>query len=239
MVLLPDSLFPNDPPIAIEALDVPEDADRDDIPEDLEEGDLINLDDLRAQLRLATEADPDCALIREAFRNSGIPPFKTALSEWEDRDGILYFKKRIFLPGDLNLKQRIVKAHHFPRLMGHPGARKTLVLVKRLFWWPGMSHFVSEYVRGCAFCQQSKVNTHPTIPPTIPIEADKKANPFSTITMDFITGLPQSKGYDALLVIVDYDCSKGIILIPCTTTIGAVGTAKLIFEHVVRRFGLP
>ena len=44
--------------------------------------------------------------------------------------------------------------------------------------------------------------------------------------------LPPSKRYDSLMVVVDYDLSKGIILIPCTKNIDALETIDA--HHVLR-----
>lgn len=109
----------------------------------------------------------------------------------------------------------------------------------RFYWWPRMSVFIKNFVEGCALCQQNKVNTHPTTPPLMPIKADKDALPFSTVSMDFITDLPESMGFTALYVIVDHNLSKGIVLIPCTKEETALSTATLFHDHVYRRFGLP
>ena len=57
--------------------------------------------------------------------------------------------------------------------------------------------------------------------------------------MDFITDLPESNGYNALYVVVDHDLTKAIVLIPCTKTVDAIGTARLYHDNVYRRFGLP
>ena len=102
-----------------------------------------------------------------------------------------------------------------------------------------MHTFVKNYVQGCALCQQMKVNTHPSTPPLAPIKADPHAYPFSTVTMDFITDLPESNGYNALYVVVDHNLTKAIVLIPCTKTIDVIGTARLYHDNVYRRFGLP
>ena len=102
-----------------------------------------------------------------------------------------------------------------------------------------MNHYIKEYIRGCALCQQMKVNTHPTVPPIQPIQPRANAQPFHTVTMDFITGLPPSKGFDSLMVVVDHDVTKAIVLIPCTKTIDALGTATFYLHNVFRRFGLP
>jgi hypothetical protein len=73
----------------------------------------------------------------------------------------------------------------------------------------------------------------------MPIKADQDALPFSTISMDFITDLPESNHFTALLVIVDHNLFKGVILIPCTKEETALTTAELYHQHVYRRYGLP
>jgi hypothetical protein len=61
---------------------------------------------------------------------------------------------------------------------------------------------------------------------------------WATISMDWITGLPKSNGYDAILTVVD-KLSKRPKYIPTQSTHTAVDTAKIFFEHVVRHHGLP
>ena len=43
--------------------------------------------------------------------------------------------------------------------------------------------------------------------------------PFTYITMDLITELPRSEGYDAILTIVDHRCICAAIFLPCITNI--------------------
>jgi len=75
--------------------------------------------------------------------------------------------------------------------------------------------------------------------PLFKIPLDLDAKPFSHVTMDLITGLPNSKGYDAILTIVDHECSQGAIFLPCSTTITGPQIAKLYLDHIYRWFGLP
>jgi len=60
-----------------------------------------------------------------------------------------------------------------------------------------------EYIKGCATCQMTKVNTQPTRPPLFPIYSEINALPFQTISLDFIVKLPVSDGYDTILTITD------------------------------------
>ncbi|KAI5116924.1 hypothetical protein M0805_009909 [Coniferiporia weirii] len=84
-----------------------------------------------------------------------------------------------------------------------------------------------------------KINTHPTRPPLLPIPAEPTMLPFQSVSMDFITDLPLSNHYDSIMVVVDHDSSKGIVLIPCTKTLDALGTAKLYHDNIYKHFGLP
>ena len=91
-----------------------------------------------------------------------------------------------------------------------------------------MAVFVQNYVVVCATCQQTKINIHSTVPPLMPIPAKPNAYPFETTLVDFITDLPPSNSFDALMVIADHDTTKGVIFAPCMKTIGALGTTHLI-----------
>ena len=41
--------------------------------------------------------------------------------------------------------------------------------LKRDFWWPSLRQDIEQYVKGCAICQENKINTRPLKPAMIPI----------------------------------------------------------------------
>ena len=86
-------------------------------------------------------------------------------------------------------------------------------------------------------CQQNKVNTHPVCPPLNP-NPSSTSLPFKQLSVDLITDLPEVCGIDSILVMVDHGLTKGVIIIPCSKTIDAVGVGKLLFTHVFKRFGI-
>ena len=95
---------------------------------------------------------------------------------------------------------------------------------------------IKQYVKGCASCQANKNNNQLLKPAMIPI-APEHTLPFQTVSMDFITKLPQAGGkYDTILTITDHDCSKAVIFIPCQETITAEGVATLYMKWVFPRF---
>ncbi|THG92682.1 hypothetical protein EW145_g8625, partial [Phellinidium pouzarii] len=166
-------------------------------------------------------------------------PFKFSLDDWTTDSDLLLFRKCIYIPDNKDLKQQILHLFHDLPSFGHPGIFKTTSLIRQHYWWPGLTIFVKNFINGCAACQQMKINTHPTTPPLTPIPADPSALPFQSVSIDFITNLPLSNSFDSLMVIVDHDSSKGIVLCPCNKTIDALGTALLYHQNVYRRFGLP
>lgn len=168
-------------------------------------------------------------------------PVWTKLVDWSTThpNSLLRFQGRIYVPPSDALRCDVVHLYHNLPSAGHPSKWKTFQNVSRDFWWPGQYRFIQRYVEGCALCQQFKVNMHPTHPPLHPIATSTSAYPFSCTTMDFITGLPDSNGYNALLVLVDHDCSWGVILHPCTDKYDALDMVKAIHNTVYRWFGLP
>ena len=108
----------------------------------------------------------------------------------------------------------------------HPGHHGTLNCLTDLYWWPNMTKFVHQYVNGCLPCQQAKINTHPSQPSLSLLETAQ--HPFQFISMDFITDLPPTKGFDSILTVVDQGLMKAIHLIPCSKTTDAAQLVQLL-----------
>jgi hypothetical protein len=73
----------------------------------------------------------------------------------------------------------------------------------------------------------------------MPITVKEQAPPFVTIALDLITDLPPSQGYNSILTIMDHNCSKAVIFLPCLKTITGEGIAHLYMQHVFPHFGVP
>jgi len=140
---------------------------------------------------------------------------------------------------DNDLRRGVTSLFHDHETAGHAGITKTLQLIAPYYWWPRMKILVTEYIKGCATCQMTKVNTHPAHPPMFPITPTENACPFETVAMDFITKLPLSGGYDTILTITNTDCSKASVFIPCNETIDSEGVALLYLNNVIPHYGIP
>lgn len=171
---------------------------------------------------------------------------QSQLKEWANKyyltkkkDGVWYKETALVVPEEERDRRTILETYHDALTSGHPGAAKTLRAVNRDYWWPEIRRYVQEYIRGCAKCQENKTNTHPNKPPLQPITPDSQAQPFSTISVDFIVKLPESNGYNTILTITDHDCTKSVILLPCREEMGSLEVAKLYLERVFPFTGLP
>jgi hypothetical protein len=105
--------------------------------------------------------------------------------------------------------------------------------------WPNLHKDVEDYVKGCATCQAVKTITHRNVPPITPIGPKEDTTPFATITVDFITKLPESRGCDTILTITDHDSTKAVILIPCREDMGSEEVARLFRDHAFPYTGIP
>ena len=100
-----------------------------------------------------------------------------------------------------------------------------------------MSDSVQLYVKTCEFCQRNKASNLKKA--GLLQSLDIPDYPWQSCSMDFITQLPEtSKGYDALMVVVDR-LTRMTILIPTYTHVTAPEAARLFFEYIFKDHGMP
>jgi len=75
--------------------------------------------------------------------------------------------------------------------------------------------------------------------PLLRFDTHAEEGPFQYMSMNLITDLPRSKGYDAILTVVNQGCSEATKFIPCNKTIEAEGVAREYLCHLVPWLGLP
>ena len=99
-----------------------------------------------------------------------------------------------------------------------------------------MSRNIKKYIGTCDICQKAKPRRHAPVRmlQLIPIPSQ----PFEVVTMDFIPELPECKGYDNILVIVD-KLTKYAMFIPTTTAVTERETAKLFFHMLFPNMVYP
>ena len=156
-------------------------------------------------------------------------------AEWSQENGLTLFRGKVYVPKDPDLRRRIVALCHDSRIAGHPGRWKTLELVTRNYWWPGITKYVGAYVLSCDTC--NRVKTYPSPPVGELMPRGPPARRWGEVSVDLITQLPPSHGSDAIYVAVD-SVSKRIHCGPTTSDVDSRGVARLHRDHVWRNHGL-
>jgi len=70
------------------------------------------------------------------------PTKKTSLPRLDRPSGLTFYKGRLYIPADLDIRQSIITLLHDTPSVGHPGHLKTGILSKRQFYWPGITVYI-------------------------------------------------------------------------------------------------
>ncbi|KAK3553204.1 hypothetical protein QTP86_031796 [Hemibagrus guttatus] len=142
--------------------------------------------------------------------------------------------RRLFIPSQF--RPQVMRWVHEAPSSGHPGTRRSAQLVSRRFWWPSLGSDVEDFVRQCATCAQAQTSRQRPKGLLEPLPVPRR--PWSHLSVDFLTDLPDSGGFMAIMAVVDR-FSKGCKLVPLKGLGTAMQTADAMFAHVFRNFGLP
>jgi transposase InsO family protein len=148
----------------------------------------------------------------------------------------------ITIPVPEELQEAIIQQHHDDALHGHQGIKRTIELIQRNYDIPGLKEKVTQYINRCSDCQKNKHSTHTKYGESQPIWIPQA--PWEDISMDFVTGLPESKdpvtrtSYNAILVVVDR-FTKYAELIPFHKNYSAEQLGYVILDRIIRYHGIP
>jgi hypothetical protein len=99
-----------------------------------------------------------------------------------------------------------------------------------------MKGTMQEFVKSCDVCQRQKYLTSSPGGLLQPLPIPERI--WEDISMDFITGLPKSKGFEAIFVVVDR-LSKYCHFIPLKHPYTARSLADTFCKEIVRLHGVP
>ena len=151
-----------------------------------------------------------------------------------DQNGLYWIADKIYVPRLQSLYQRIISEFH--TVSGHPDYTRTAANILRSFYWPTVHKDTKSFVKLCPVCQRIKPRTQKPHGSLMPLPVPSR--PWESVSMDFITGLPNIDGYDAILTVV-CTLTKQSHFIPCSKTINSRQLAKTFLDNVYRLHGLP
>ncbi|QRW20680.1 hypothetical protein RhiXN_05669 [Rhizoctonia solani] len=158
--------------------------------------------ELQRQIESSLDQDESLWEILQFLQNkSKAPPsIKRAFKDHKMEAGLLFYQGQIVVPDVGTLRTDLLWIFHDSPLAGHPGRQRTLELVSRTYYWPGIRANTYWHVDSCKICQQIRKPKYASIPPQ-PLELPSR--PWQHVSYDMIVDLPKDRNSDSILVIVD------------------------------------
>jgi hypothetical protein len=99
-----------------------------------------------------------------------------------------------------------------------------------------MKESIRQYVMECTICQQAKVEhvKTPSLLEPLPVPVQ----PWTTVSLDFIEGLPSSNKCDVIMVVID-KFIKYRHFIPLSHPFTASQVAQVYLNNIYKLYGLP
>jgi hypothetical protein len=194
---------------------------------------------------IAVEPTLQDSIIMAQLHDEGVKIIKQQLAQGEekykyfqvDHKEILWYKGRIVVPKDHQLRKKILDEAHLSTFSMHPGSTKMYQDLRQNFWWTRMKREIARYASECDICQRVKAShlKIASVLQPLPIPSWK----WEDISMDFIVGLPNtSQRHDSICIIVDR-LTKTAHFQPVHTTYYAKKYAEIYLDQIVRLHGVP
>jgi hypothetical protein len=186
---------------------------------------------LEQEIRKGQLNDENIKEYKKLIELGKVPEFK------EDEQGTIWFKNRICVPEIKHLCETILKETHDSTFSIHLGRTKIYQDLKQKYWWYGMKKNVAAHIALCDVCQRVKEEHQRPAGLLQPLQVPRWE--WEEISMDFIVGLPRTRGgYDSIWVIVDR-LTKVAHFIPVKTAYTGAKLAELYISRIVCMHGVP
>lgn len=187
----------------------------------------IDLDELALQVEKDKELQNIILAIKEGVN---------APEGYYLKQGHLFHDGRLVIPTKSPFIPSLMKQFHDSAIGGHEGALKTFKRMAREVYWKGMRGEVTEFIKACEVCQRNKYSTLSPAGLLSPLPIPTQV--WSDISLDFVEGLPVSRGLDVIMVVVDR-LSKYAHFIPLRHPFTAKGVAEAFIKEIIRVHGFP
>ena len=120
----------------------------------------------------------------------------------------------------------------------HLGSTRTLQLLQRYYWWPGMEQCTKWWVRRCLKCQARKTPRQTVRWPTLSLPLPN--GPGEVVSCDYFGPLPLTPRGNLHMLAYSDRFSRHIALYPVSAAnFTAAGTANIFVNHYIPSWGCP
>jgi hypothetical protein len=154
-----------------------------------------------------------------------------AINDCKICENRIYYRNKLFIPENTELKMQIIYRIHNSGAGGHPGRMKTTELVSKSYFWPKITHDIQNYVKSCHLYKRVKASRFAPSGYFRPLFMLFQA--WQNISVDYITLLPiyernDLKYHHVAIMVCRFTKMRHFILIIGLTT------AELVNAFVAR-----
>ena len=179
------------------------------------------------------------------YMNNELRKYLKHFNRLENHNGVLYrkfysdngrdFIRQYVVPS--HLREEVLYRVHNSKYAGHPGIAKTAELFRKHFYFPSFVEFLTNYVKNCSSCLQTKPVKHSTLKPPLLSLATDKYFPGDMLQVDLVGKLPDSGGFTHILTAKD-TFSKYLFATSLRNA-SAPNVAKQLFHMLMRSAYIP
>jgi hypothetical protein len=103
-------------------------------------------------------------IAEQRYDDLEIPHIKKLMAEGHgphfsiDEQGVVKYKNRLVVPGNEELKRKILDEAHQSKLSIHPRSNKMYHDLRQLYWWSNMKQDITRYIAECDICGRVKAD---------------------------------------------------------------------------------
>jgi len=113
--------------------------------------------DLLEKIKKVRSKDEDVIKVVEEMKKAGVRELRG--NEWKLEEDLVLKEGKVYVLKDEELRVEVIRLYHDVPAAGHGGRWKTVELVMRNYWWPGVTRDIGKYVEECDLCQRMKNRT--------------------------------------------------------------------------------
>ena len=95
------------------------------------------------KIKEAKDKDEEVIKVVEEMKKVEVKTLRD--EEWQIEEGLVSKEGRVYVPKDEKVRVEIIRLHHDMPIAGHGGQWKTVELVTRNYWWPGVTKEVKRW----------------------------------------------------------------------------------------------
>jgi len=113
--------------------------------------------DIIEKIKKTRSKNEDVVRVVEEMKKAGVKKLQD--NKWKIEEDLVLKKRKVYILKEEELRAEIIQLHHDVPAVGHGGRWKTVELVTRNYWWPGVMRDIGKYVEGYDLCQRMKNRT--------------------------------------------------------------------------------